>query len=126
MPNLPQRETGPLHSALRQTLYATYCEQQPLRRLSRTFSPIEFVRFLSYINLHTIKAVVHATLRRRLPSLASEMAYNAMLGLFPGILAMITAIGPRSSETRAPLSGQRLTYLLYICGGGSQASRKTC
>ena len=36
---------------------------------------------------------MHATLRRRLPSLASEMAYNAMLGLFPGILAMLTAIG---------------------------------
>lgn len=32
-------------------------------------------------------------MQRRLPSLASEMAYNAMLGLFPGILAMLTAIG---------------------------------
>ncbi|MEO0431143.1 MAG: YihY/virulence factor BrkB family protein [Cyanobacteria bacterium J06656_5] len=93
MPNLPQRETGPLHSALRQTLYSTYCEQQPLRRISRTFSPLEFLRFLSYINLHTVKAVIRATLQRRLPSLASEMAYNAMLGLFPGILAMLTAIG---------------------------------
>lgn len=93
MPNIPRRETGPLHSALRQTLYTTYCEQQPLRRLSRTFSPLEFIRFLSYINLHTVRAVIHATLRRRLPSLASEMAYNAMLGLFPGILAMLTAIG---------------------------------
>ncbi|MEO1506598.1 MAG: YihY/virulence factor BrkB family protein [Cyanobacteria bacterium J06633_23] len=93
MPNLPQRETGPLHSALRQTLYSTYCEQQPLRRISRTFSPLEFLRFLSYINPHTIKAVIRATLQRRLPSLASEMAYNAMLGLFPGILAMLTAIG---------------------------------
>ncbi|WP_246564351.1 YihY/virulence factor BrkB family protein [Leptothoe spongobia] len=78
---------------MRQTLYSTYCEQQPLRRLSRTFSPLEFIRFLSYINFHTVKAVIQATLRRRLPSLASEMAYNAMLGLFPGILAMITAIG---------------------------------
>ncbi|MEO0394564.1 MAG: YihY/virulence factor BrkB family protein [Cyanobacteria bacterium P01_A01_bin.137] len=93
MPNLPQRETGPLHSALRQTLYSTYCEQQPLRRISRTFSPLEFLRFLSYINFHTVKAVIRATLQRRLPSLASEMAYNAMLGLFPGILAMLTAIG---------------------------------
>ncbi|MBX2862524.1 MAG: YihY/virulence factor BrkB family protein [Leptolyngbyaceae cyanobacterium MAG.088] len=93
MPNLPRRETGQLHSALRQTLYSTYCEQQPLRRLSRTFSPLEFLRFLSYINLHTVRAVVQATLQRRLPSLASEMAYNAMLGLFPGILAMLTAIG---------------------------------
>lgn len=78
---------------MRQTLYSTYCEQQPLQRLSRTVSPFEFLRFLSYINLKTVKAVVNATLQRRLPSLASEMAYNAMLGLFPGILAMLTAIG---------------------------------
>ncbi|MEA5462102.1 YihY/virulence factor BrkB family protein [Leptothoe sp. PORK10 BA2] len=93
MPNLPPRETGPLHSALRQTLYSTYCEQQPLRRISRTFSPLEFLRFLSYINIRTVKSVVRSTLQRRLPSLASEMAYNAMLGLFPGILALLTAIG---------------------------------
>ncbi|MEM9807682.1 MAG: YihY/virulence factor BrkB family protein, partial [Cyanobacteria bacterium P01_D01_bin.56] len=83
----------PLHSALRQTLYSTYCEQQPLRRLSRTFSPLEFIRFLSYIDTQTVQTVAQATLQRRLPSLASEMAYNAMLGLFPGILAMLTAIG---------------------------------
>ena len=82
-----------MHTALRQTLYSTYCEQDPLRRLSRTFSPIEFARFLSYINIYTVKAVVHATLQRRLPSLASEMAYYARLGLFPGILAVLTAIG---------------------------------
>ncbi|NEQ49066.1 MAG: YihY/virulence factor BrkB family protein [Leptolyngbya sp. SIO3F4] len=93
MPKLPPRDTGSLHSALRQTIYSTYCEQQPLQRLSRTFSPLEFIRFLSYLNPQTIKAVLDATLQRRLPSLASEMAYNAMLGLFPGILAMITAIG---------------------------------
>ncbi len=93
MPNIPQRETAQLHSALRQTLYSTYCKQEPLRRLSRTFSPFEFIRFLSYINIHTIRILIRATLQRRLPSLASEMAYNAMLGLFPGILAILTAIG---------------------------------
>lgn len=93
MPNLPPRNSGPLHSALRQTLYSTYREQQPLQRLSRTFSPLEFIRFLSYIDFHTVKAVIRASLQRRLPSLASEMAYNAMLGLFPGILALVTAIG---------------------------------
>ncbi|MGD1856752.1 MAG: YihY/virulence factor BrkB family protein [Leptolyngbyaceae cyanobacterium] len=82
-----------MHSALRQTLYSTYREQQPLQRLSRTLSPLEFIRFLSYINLETVRIVIKATLQRRLPSLASEMAYNAMLGLFPGILAMLTAIG---------------------------------
>lgn len=101
LPNFPNRQNGSLHSALRQTLYSTYREQQPLRRLSRTLSPIEFIRFLSYINLYTVKALAHAALRQRLPSLASEMAYNAMLGLFPGILALVTAIGivPRLEDT---------------------------
>ncbi|MEM1242098.1 MAG: YihY/virulence factor BrkB family protein [Cyanobacteria bacterium P01_H01_bin.26] len=97
MANPPPRETGPLHSALRQTLYSTYCEQEPLRRISRAFSPLEFMRFLSYIDFQTLRAVVRTMLQRRLPSLASEMAYNAMLGLFPGILAMLTAIGLVSS-----------------------------
>lgn len=31
--------------------------------------------------------------RQRLPGLAAEMAYNAMLSLFPGILSIFTAIG---------------------------------
>ena len=79
--------------SLRQALYKTYRQQEPLRRISRTLSPIAFVRFLLYINPATIRAVVRATLQQRLPSLASEMAYNAMLGLFPGILALLTAIG---------------------------------
>ncbi|NJM95945.1 MAG: YihY/virulence factor BrkB family protein [Phormidesmis sp. RL_2_1] len=56
-------------------------------------SPLEFARFLGYINLQTLRLVVQGTFRQRLPSLASEMAYNAMLGLFPAILAFLTAIG---------------------------------
>jgi membrane protein len=79
--------------SLRQTLASTYRQQEPLRRISRTLSPIEFVRFLLYINPVTLRAVIQSTLQQRLPSLASEMAYNAMLGLFPGILALLTAIG---------------------------------
>lgn len=82
-----------MRSSLRQALYSTYCQQQPLQRISRTLSPLEFLRFVSYIKPPTVRLVIQATLRRRLPSLASEMAYNAMLGLFPGILAMLTAIG---------------------------------
>ncbi|MEO1404078.1 MAG: YihY/virulence factor BrkB family protein [Cyanobacteria bacterium J06635_1] len=83
----------PPRSSLRQTLYTTYCRQAPLRRISYALSPIAFVRFLLHINLFTVREVVRATLQQRLPSLASEMAYNAMLGLFPAILALLTAIG---------------------------------
>lgn len=50
------------------------------------------MRFLGYINWRTVKWVVRNTFRQRLPSLASEMAYNSMLGLFPAILAFLTAI----------------------------------
>jgi membrane protein len=59
----------------------------------RTLSPVEFVKFVSYINLKVVRQVVSITFRQRLPSLASEMAYNFMLGLFPAILAFLTAIG---------------------------------
>jgi membrane protein len=79
--------------SLRQTAYAAYRQQEPLRRLSRTLSPVAFVRFLLHINADTIWCVIRVSLQQRLPSLASEMAYNAMLGLFPAILALLTAIG---------------------------------
>jgi membrane protein len=81
-----------LHKA-RKALYSTYRQQEPLRRISRTLSPLEFLRFLFYINPPTVREVVRCVLQRRLPSLASEMAYYSMLGLFPGILALLTAIG---------------------------------
>ncbi|MGC1307723.1 MAG: YihY/virulence factor BrkB family protein [Phormidesmis sp.] len=79
--------------AVSQRIYATYRKQKPLQRIWYTLSPIEFVRFLSYLNLRTVRHVVRSTFRQRLPSLASEMAYNSMLGLFPAILAFLTAIG---------------------------------
>ncbi|NEP17100.1 MAG: YihY/virulence factor BrkB family protein [Leptolyngbya sp. SIO4C1] len=87
MPHPPSR------SSLRKTIYSTYRSQEPLRRLFYALSPIEFLKFLRLINRHTLREVVRSTLQQRLPSLASEMAYNAMLGLFPAILALLTAIG---------------------------------
>lgn len=81
------------HRTVSKKLYATYCEQKPLQRVRHVLSPIEFFRFLGYVNLLTVRRVVRNTFRQRLPSLASEMAYNSMLGLFPAILALFTAIG---------------------------------
>ena len=83
----------PYHRSISKKIYATYRQQKPLTRIWHALSPIEFVKFLSYINLSVIKKVVGSTFRQRLPSLASEMAYNSMLGLFPAILAFFTAIG---------------------------------
>lgn len=52
-----------------------------------------FVRFVRHLNFKTIKKTVANVGKSRLLGLASEIAYNAMLSLFPAILAILTAIG---------------------------------
>src|ERR671933_1226881 len=52
-----------------------------------------FFRFFRYLNLVTIRQTVVRAMQRRLIGLSAEMAYNAMLALFPAILAILTAIG---------------------------------
>ncbi|MBD6616132.1 YihY/virulence factor BrkB family protein [Komarekiella sp. 'clone 1'] len=52
-----------------------------------------FVRFFRHLNLRTLKKTFARTTERRLLGLASEIAFNAMLSLFPAILAILTAIG---------------------------------
>ncbi len=54
---------------------------------------MRFFRFFRYLTPITLREIFERTGRQRLPGLASEMAYNAMLALFPGILALLTAIG---------------------------------
>ena len=52
-----------------------------------------FFRFFRHLTPVTLRDIIERTGKQRLPGLASEMAYNAMLALFPGILALLTAIG---------------------------------
>ncbi|NET00757.1 MAG: YihY/virulence factor BrkB family protein [Sphaerospermopsis sp. SIO1G1] len=52
-----------------------------------------FIRFFRHLNWHTLKKTLARTVERRLLGLASEIAFNAMLSLFPAILAFLTAIG---------------------------------
>lgn len=52
-----------------------------------------FYRFFRHLTPATIQQVIVCSARQRLPGLAAEMAYNSMLGLFPAILTIITAIG---------------------------------
>lgn len=80
-------------TTIRERLYKHYCDQMPLRRIGRSLSIRELIRFLCHLNVSTLREVAIRTAHQQLPSLASEMAYNSMLGLFPGILAMLTAIG---------------------------------
>lgn len=54
---------------------------------------VQFLRFFRHLNPRTIWQTVQAVGQQRLPGLAAEMAYNAMLSLFPAILAVLTAIG---------------------------------
>jgi membrane protein len=53
---------------------------------------IDFVTFFRYLTGSTIIKVIRNSGRQRLMGLASEMAYNAMLSLFPGIFALLTVI----------------------------------
>ncbi len=52
-----------------------------------------FIRFFYYLRWATIKKTIARVGQRRLLGLSSEIAYNAMLSLFPAILAILTAIG---------------------------------
>ncbi|MBI4781383.1 MAG: YihY/virulence factor BrkB family protein [Oscillatoriophycideae cyanobacterium NC_groundwater_1537_Pr4_S-0.65um_50_18] len=54
---------------------------------------LRFFQFFQYLNGRTLRKTIAAAFRQRLPGLASEMAYNAMLSLFPATLAVLTAIG---------------------------------
>lgn len=52
-----------------------------------------FVRFFRHLSWFTLKKTVARVGERRLLGLSSEIAYNAMLSLFPAILAILSAIG---------------------------------
>ncbi len=54
---------------------------------------IRFVKFFGYINWQTLREVFDRSAAQRLSGLSSEMAYNAMLALFPALLAILAAIG---------------------------------
>lgn len=54
---------------------------------------IRFFRFFRHLNVRTLRKTIGASAQQRLPGLASEMAYNATLALFPATLTVLTAIG---------------------------------
>ena len=53
------------------------------------FAWFEFARYLNWVAVQ--KTIAYA-INKRLTGLAAEMAFNAMLGLFPAIVAVLTAI----------------------------------
>lgn len=52
-----------------------------------------FFRFFRHLNWVTLRRTFARAIERRLMGLSAEMAYNAILALFPAILAILTAIG---------------------------------
>ncbi|WP_373528577.1 YihY/virulence factor BrkB family protein [Nostoc sp.] len=64
------------------------------------FKP-RFIRFFRHLNWRTLKKTFARTTERRLLGLASEIAFNAILSLFPAILAVLTAIGLLAESLQA-------------------------
>ena len=54
---------------------------------------IRFFQFIFHLNFQTIKEVFNCAAKQRLSGLSAEMAYHAMLALFPALLTIIAAIG---------------------------------
>ncbi|MEA5620070.1 YihY/virulence factor BrkB family protein [Cronbergia sp. UHCC 0137] len=52
-----------------------------------------FIRFFRHLNWRTLKKTITKTIEKRLLGLASEIAFNSMLSLFPAVLTILTAIG---------------------------------
>lgn len=53
---------------------------------------IQFFSFFFYLNPATLRQVIKNSLAQRLPGFSSEMAYQATLALFPGLLALLVTI----------------------------------
>ncbi len=65
---------------------------------------IDFIRFSGYFLWYLIRRTVSCTIKKRLTGLSSEMAFNAMLGLFPAIITLLTAISLFENSVKATLS----------------------
>ncbi|VEP18516.1 putative membrane protein [Hyella patelloides LEGE 07179] len=53
---------------------------------------LDFIRFLGYLNWQIVRKTIAQTISKRLSGLSAEMAFNAMLGFFPAIITVLTAI----------------------------------
>jgi membrane protein len=71
----------------------TLLDRMGLKAVLQWLGSHRFLCFFRYLNPKTIGQTIQAAAEQRLPGLAAEMAYNAMLSLFPAILAVLTAIG---------------------------------
>lgn len=54
---------------------------------------VSFFNFFLYLNFSTVRQIVDRAGKQRLTGLSAEIAFHAMLSLFPALLAVIAAIG---------------------------------
>ena len=66
------------------------------------FAWIEWIRYLDWV---AVQKTIAYTIRKRLTGLAAEMAFNAMLGLFPAIIAVLTAISIFGDSVESSFAG---------------------
>ena len=51
-----------------------------------------WITFIHYLNWGTVRKTIACVIQKRLTGLAAEMAFHAVLGLFPAIIAVLTAL----------------------------------
>ena len=71
---------------------------------------IDFMRFLGYFAWYILRRTVACTINKRLAGLSSEMAFNAMLGLFPAIITLLTAISLFENSVKATLGELAINF----------------
>ena len=77
---------------------------------------VRFFRFFLYLNWNTVSKTFCRAFQRRLVGLSAEIAYNAMLALFPTILAILTALGLFEESLQSTFSDLANQYRDVIPG----------
>ena len=71
------------------------------------FSWIGLIRCLNWI---TVRKTIACVIQKRLTGLAAEMAFHAMLGLFPAIIAVLTAISLFEQSVESSLANLAIHF----------------
>lgn len=73
-----------------------------------------WTKYVRYLNWMTIERTTKGVIKKRLTGLSAEMAFHAMLGLFPAIIAILTAIGLFGRSVESTLANLATNYAHII------------
>ena len=71
-----------------------------------------WIKFVRYIHWVTVQKTIACVIEKRLTGLAAEMAFHAMLGLFPAIIAVLTAISLFEQSVESTL----VSFAVHLAG----------